>query len=62
MDELDEDQRYPMLHHSTAASILVAIVDGLVIQYFTNVYSVEDLQSLTQQLKKIILNALKTKV
>ncbi|WP_394219265.1 hypothetical protein [Halobacillus trueperi] len=59
---MDEDQRYPMLHQPTAASILVAIVDGLVIQYFTNVYSVEDLQSLTQQLKEIILNALKTKV
>lgn len=62
LEELDEDKRYPMLHQPTGASILVALVDGLVIQYFTNVYSVEDLQSLTPHLKETILNALKTKV
>lgn len=60
LTELDKEGRYPMIHTSYGASFLVSFVDGLVIQYFTGIYSVEDLKDLTPQLKKVILNALTT--
>ncbi|MFC7319573.1 hypothetical protein [Halobacillus campisalis] len=56
---LDEDDQYPMVHSPLGASILVAFVDGLVIQYYTAVYTVDDLKEATPHFKQIILNALR---
>lgn len=60
LTELDQDNKYPMIHHNLGASILVAFVDGLVVQYYTGIYSVKDLQDKTPQFKKTILSALCT--
>ncbi|EDL65612.1 hypothetical protein [Bacillus sp. SG-1] len=57
---LDENNDFPLLHTSLGASVLVSFVDGLVIQYYAGVYSVEDLRQLTPHLKSVILNALST--
>ncbi|WP_281974428.1 hypothetical protein [Halobacillus litoralis] len=58
--ELDPDQLYPLVHQPIGASILVSCVDGMIIQYFTNVYSIEDLNEMTPQIKRMLLNALGT--
>ena len=60
--ELDAEGQFPVIHQPNGASILVSLVDGLVIQYYTNVYSVEYLKEMTPQLVQMILNALKTKM
>ncbi|KHE67880.1 hypothetical protein [Halobacillus sp. BBL2006] len=60
LQQLDEEEIYPMIHTPWGGSFLVSFVDGLVIQYFTGIYSVEDLRKLTPQLKEVILNALCT--
>lgn len=60
LQELDPEQAYPALHHQHGASILVAFVDGMVIQYFIGVYTVEQLREMTPYLKQVILQALRT--
>ncbi|WP_214811154.1 hypothetical protein [Exiguobacterium sp. s127] len=57
---LDESKQYPLLHNEHGAFILVAIVDGLIVQYYTGNYEVEQLKEITPLLKNTILQALKT--
>lgn len=59
--ELDKKQEYPLIHSSYGGSFLVAFVDGVVIQYYAGVYSVEDFRELTPMFKSVILNAMKTR-
>ncbi|WP_252315760.1 hypothetical protein [Sinobaca sp. H24] len=60
LQELDAEKAYPALHHQHGASFLVAFVDGMVIQYFIGVYTVEQLREMTPYLKQVILQALRT--
>ncbi|WDL89798.1 hypothetical protein IUJ58_25955 (plasmid) [Priestia aryabhattai] len=60
LEELDQEMRYPVLHSKHGASLLVAFVDGLVLQYYIGTYSADKLRELTPYLKNIILQALKT--
>ncbi|SFF84015.1 hypothetical protein SAMN05216353_110115 [Halobacillus alkaliphilus] len=57
---LDGDNHYPLVHSQLGASVLVAIVDGLVVQLYTGMYQVEDLQDYSSQFKQVILRALST--
>ncbi|UOQ45462.1 hypothetical protein MUN89_05810 [Halobacillus salinarum] len=59
LEQLDQNNDYPALHSKHGASLLVAFVDGLVIQYYVGVYSVEQLREMTPYLKIVILQALK---
>ncbi|MGG4549705.1 hypothetical protein ABER02_18325 [Rossellomorea marisflavi] len=59
--ELDQAKNYPVLHSKHGASLLVACVDGLVLQYYLGIYSVDKLREMTPYLKSIILHGLKTK-
>ncbi|RBP03436.1 hypothetical protein [Rossellomorea aquimaris] len=58
LSKVDSQHDYPMIHSKMGASILVSLVDGLVIQYFAGVYSMDELRKLTPQLKRSVLNAL----
>ncbi|KGP73422.1 hypothetical protein [Pontibacillus yanchengensis] len=58
--QLDHEHNYPMLHTGLGTTTLVAIIDGMVVQYYTGTYSIEDLKNKTPQLKSMILNALST--
>ncbi|WP_252315032.1 hypothetical protein [Sinobaca sp. H24] len=60
LQELDTEQAYPALHNQHGASFLVAFVDGMVIQYFIGVYTVEQLREMTPYLKQVMLQALRT--
>ncbi|MFG6115653.1 hypothetical protein ACGTN9_10715 [Halobacillus sp. MO56] len=60
LEQLDEDKVYPVLHSNQGASLLVAFVDGLVIQYYLGVYDADQLREMTPYLKRVILQALKT--
>ncbi len=59
--QLDQNMEYPVLHSTHGASILVAQVDGLVLQYYIGTYSADKLREMTPYLKSIILQGLKTK-
>ncbi len=56
--DLDKVNTYPLVHSPLGASVLVAFVDGLVIQLFAGVYELEDLRKQTPALKSVILKAL----
>ncbi len=58
--ELDRDKEYPVLHSNHGASLLVAFVDGLVIQYEIGIYDAGQLKGMTPYLKSVILQSLKT--
>lgn len=59
--QLDQDKVYPVLHSEDGASMLVALVDGLVLQYYIGIYDVDQLRRMTPYLKQVILQALKTR-
>ena len=40
--------------------MLIAFVDGLVVQYFAGVYTVVQLKDMTPQVKQVVLQALRT--
>ncbi|MCC5896092.1 MAG: hypothetical protein JJU16_11555 [Alkalibacterium sp.] len=52
LKELDKDKNYPIIHTGKGASLIVSLVDGLIVQYFLGVYTIDRLQDLTPQLKK----------
>ncbi|MED1602831.1 hypothetical protein [Alkalihalophilus marmarensis] len=60
LQQLDSGMEYPVLHTNNGASLLVAFVDGLVIQYYVGIYNVEKLREMTSYIKSVILHALKT--
>ncbi|WP_173915275.1 hypothetical protein [Halobacillus sp. Marseille-Q1614] len=60
LEQLDPDMGYPVLHSNHGASVLVAFVDGLVIQYYIGTYDVDQLREMTPYFKRIILQALQT--
>ncbi|WP_226579648.1 hypothetical protein [Halobacillus litoralis] len=60
LTSLDQEKEYPLIHQPYGASVMISFVDGLVIQYYTGCYDVEQLRNMTPQIKQIILNALKT--
>jgi hypothetical protein len=60
--ELDQEKIYPVLQSKDGASMLVAFVDGLVLQYYIGTYDVDDLKGMTPYLKRVILQMLKTEV
>ncbi|WP_368505106.1 hypothetical protein AB3N04_05515 [Alkalihalophilus sp. As8PL] len=60
LEQLDSDMEYPVLHSNNGAALLVAFVDGLVIQYYIGVYDVNQLREMTPSIKRVILQALKT--
>ncbi|WP_181347669.1 hypothetical protein [Thalassobacillus sp. CUG 92003] len=59
LEQLDQDRDYPVLHSEHGASLLVAFVDGLIIQYYLGVYDIERLRKMTPHLTQVLLNALK---
>ncbi|WEG17310.1 hypothetical protein PQ478_02065 [Alkalihalophilus pseudofirmus] len=59
LQQLDSAMEYPVLHTNNGASLLVAFVDGLVIQYYVGIYNVEKLREMTSYIKSVILHALK---
>ncbi|WP_235062600.1 hypothetical protein [Thalassobacillus devorans] len=60
LQDLDQDKAYPVIHSDHGASMLVAFVDGLVIQYYIGVYEVAQLREMTPYLKRVLLQALRT--
>jgi len=58
--QLDKDRASPLLHSEDGTNLLVAAVDGLVLQYYLGVYDIEELRNRTPLIKKVILNMLKT--
>ncbi|SDZ77136.1 hypothetical protein SAMN05421743_101140 [Thalassobacillus cyri] len=62
LEHLDQDKVYPVLHSNQGASLLVAFVDGLVIQYYLGVYDADQLREMTPYVKRVILQALRTEV
>lgn len=53
---LDPDKKYWPLHYREGVSAFVAMIDGLVVQYFSGLYSVDDLKERTPLFAAIILN------
>ncbi|MCA0171974.1 hypothetical protein [Bacillus sp. RAR_GA_16] len=53
---LDPDKEYWPLHYREGVSAFVAMIDGLIVQYFSGLYSVEDLKERTPLFAAIILN------
>ncbi len=45
--QLDRNKEYPVLHSTHGASLLVAQVDGLVLQYYIGIYSADKLREMT---------------
>ncbi|OJF92768.1 hypothetical protein [Alkalibacterium sp. 20] len=62
LQQLDKEKEYPLLHSDHGSNLIVALVDGLMVQYFVGVYDVERLRELTPFLKKVTLNTLRTEV
>ncbi|WP_175987447.1 hypothetical protein [Bacillus sp. Marseille-Q1617] len=60
--QLDQEKVYPVLHSKDGASMLVAFVDGLVLQYYIGIYDVDGLRGMTPYIKRVILQMLKTEV
>lgn len=60
LEQLDHDMTYPVLHSKDGTSMLVAIVDGLVLQYYIGTYDKDQLRGMTPYLKRVILQAMKT--
>ncbi|EGA88342.1 hypothetical protein GPDM_15819 [Planococcus donghaensis MPA1U2] len=61
LEELDMDKQYPVIQDGQGASLLIAIVDGLVIQYFAGTYPTDELEKRTPYFTRFITQALKTK-
>ncbi|WP_158004631.1 hypothetical protein [Planococcus donghaensis] len=55
------DKQYPVIQDGQGASLLIAIVDGLVIQYFAGTYPTDELEKRTPYFTRFITQALKTK-
>ncbi|WP_377888909.1 hypothetical protein [Alkalihalobacillus sp. R86527] len=53
--ELDLKQEYWALHYREGVSAFIAMIDGLVIQYFSGLYSVDDLKERSQLFADIIV-------
>ncbi|MBN8207859.1 hypothetical protein JI666_03750 [Bacillus sp. NTK071] len=53
---LDPDKKYWPLHYREGVSAFVAMIDGLVVQYFSGLYSVDDLRERAPLFAAIILN------
>ncbi|TKD71279.1 hypothetical protein [Pseudalkalibacillus hwajinpoensis] len=53
---LDPYKKYWPLHYREGVSAFVAMIDGLVVQYFSGLYSVDDLKERTPLFAAIILN------
>lgn len=62
LSELDVNNDFPLIHSGLGASVLVSFVDGLVIQFYAGVYSIEELNQFTPHYKNVLLNALKTPI
>jgi hypothetical protein len=60
LKQLDQNMVYPVLHSKNGASMLVAFVDGLVLQYYIGIYDIDELREMTPYLKRVILQMLKT--
>lgn len=60
--QLDKAKEYPLLHAQNAASLFVALIDGLVVQYYVGIYSTDHLKAMTPTLKKVIVQTLKMQV
>jgi hypothetical protein len=61
LEELDKDIHFPMIHTTRGASFLVALVDGLVIQYYVGIFEIDQLKEMSPHLTSIILNGFKAK-
>lgn len=59
LQELDGQSHYPVIQDGRGASLLIAFVDGLVIQYFAGTYTIEQLEKDTPYLMRAILQLLK---
>ncbi|WP_270182251.1 hypothetical protein [Alkalihalobacillus sp. CinArs1] len=53
--ELDPQKEYWALHYREGVSAFVAMIDGLVIQYFSGLYSVDDLKERSKLFSDIII-------
>ncbi|MDZ5784457.1 hypothetical protein [Marinococcus luteus] len=62
LKQLDQSGKYPVVQTNNGASVLIAFVDGLIIQYYVGIYSVSQLRSMTPFFKRLILEALKMEV
>ncbi|WP_423189005.1 hypothetical protein ACO1PF_10485 [Alkalibacterium sp. f15] len=62
LQQLDKEKEYPLLHSDHGSNLIVALVDGLMVQYFVGVYDMERLRELTPFLKKVTLNTLRLEV
>lgn len=58
LETLDQNGDYPVIRQGAGASLVVAFVDGLVIQYYTGAHSIEGLREKTPLLKNVLLNSL----
>ncbi|MFB1081909.1 hypothetical protein [Jeotgalibacillus sp. JSM ZJ347] len=62
LKQLDYKHEYPLLHNQNAASLFVALIDGLVIQYYVGIYNVDQLKDMTPFLKQMIIQTLRMEV
>ncbi len=62
LEHLDQTREYPMLHTSYGASLLVATVDGLIVQYYASIYNVDQLRAMTPGLTTVVLQSLKIEI
>ena len=53
---LDPNKEYWPLHYREGVSAFVAMIDGLIVQYFSGLYSVEALKERTPLFAAVILN------
>ncbi|MFK3958880.1 hypothetical protein [Guptibacillus hwajinpoensis] len=53
---LDPDKEYWPLHYREGVSSFVAMIDGLIVQYFSGLYTVEELKERTPLFAAVILN------
>ncbi|WLR60140.1 hypothetical protein [Guptibacillus hwajinpoensis] len=53
---LDPDKEYWLLHYREGVSAFVAMIDGLIVQYFSGLYTVEELKERTPLFAAVILN------
>ncbi|SIS46271.1 hypothetical protein [Salimicrobium flavidum] len=58
LENLDQNGDYPGIHSGEGASLLVAFVDGLIVQYYTGAHDIEALNDKTPFLKSVLLNSL----
>ncbi len=53
---LDPNKEYWPLHYREGVSAFVAMIDGLIVQYFSGLYTVDDLKERTPLFAAVILN------